>query len=223
MTSADQRLQFAVTFAESPLEQVTPAQLQALRAQVADFLQGGAQPVPVVGGPGQAVEWTPGQMLTMLSTLTPPPEKVSLKALQNLQREVRTLLHAVARPHSPGAAVGGLETAVRAVVLPFGDANVTALMGMSLRDAFLEILKDLLRVIPNTRLWRCPEERCHHRLFQRKRAPGTPQQYCSPTCTDRANKRAWRKPKRRNDPTWRARENARKQTQNVAKRKRRTA
>jgi hypothetical protein len=206
MISTERRLRFAVALARERLDKLTPRQLATVRRGIAGFLLGGAMPLPTPGMP--AVAAGPGTL--MARWLRPEPDELSRAEVIELQRAAVAMLQPFAEAAGSGQvrhAPTAIQHTVTYTVAPgHGHRALVTLLRMSPLDTFRLLLAELLREISTDRLRLCPEDGA---LFLRVRG----QRYCSARCTDRANKRAWRRKARRTDEQWRQKENERKRLQ----------
>lgn len=203
--STDRRLRFAVAFARERLDTLTPRELATVKRGIGGFLLGGAMPLPTPGV--SVVAAAPGTL--MARWLRPEPDQLSRAEVTELQGAAVEML----RPFAEAAASGHVTHALTVIQHPIAytvgpgleHRALVILQRMRSLDAFRFCLADLLREVTTDRLRLCPE--CEG-LFLRVRG----QRYCSPRCTDRVNKRAWRE-QRRVDGEWRRKENERKRRQ----------
>ncbi len=171
-------LQIAVDFVQRDLAQLPPAGWTQLRADLDAFLVGGEHqlttaPLVVEGRD------TDG---TTVFTCSPA-------ILERLQVDLRGLLEGLVDEQGRGAGITTLTKPPRLWLLPVGAGRTLRRVDqLSVDDAIRLRLWDLLGRESSTRLRRCPEARCGHRLFYRVRR----QKYCSTRCLARAMKRGKR-------------------------------
>ena len=192
MTTAADRLHFAVAFAEANLDHHRESDWMRLREDLEGFLYGSAgQPMPAFGG------------LTIQAMAPPFPAEYPKDRFRELQAEVRGLLYGIAP--SPGVDVNGgpgftLSQTWNPVRI---GQHVMLAASSSVRDGFLFLLVLLLAQHGLQNVRRCAAQDCG-RLFWRTRRD---QLYDSRTCVNRVNMRAWvrkqRKKKGRARPTGR--------------------
>lgn len=185
MKTAEDRLRFAVGFAQLDLDHVRPGDWLNLREDLGAFLS------PGVGGTLHEV----GGIIA--TPLKPPlPKEMPEADFKALQAEVRVLLGGIAdhqasarKTQGPiGGALSTFPVDVRYTILPLARLDppraILSAHGAT-RDVTLLVLIHILAQSDLSPIRRCPED---GRLFYRVRR----QEYCSRACVNRANKRTWR-------------------------------
>jgi hypothetical protein len=182
------RLQFAVNFAEDNLDHYREREWNKLRTDLETFLYGlTGQPIPTFGA------------ITIRAMDPPFPSDYPKDAFRELQAEVRHLLRGIApTAQTPDRDLsGGPSFTIKQNWSPMrlGSAIVLNASG-SVREGFLFLLVLLLAQHGLQNVRRCPSLECG-RLFWKVRR----QLYCSRTCVNRENQRAWTRKKRRLEPS----------------------
>jgi hypothetical protein len=190
MRTARDRLEFALRFAQLDLGTLREGDRLNLRDDLEAFLGWGDKAAPgTLADRGGIVAFP---------LLPPLPKDLPDAAMKALQAEVRSLLGGVADYHTNARATpeGPLTGSfhpfpvnVRYSVVPLPRAKVSgAILQVkgATRDCTLLVLIHLLTRENTAMIRRCPEDQ---RLFYRVRR----QVYCSRSCVNRVNKRAWRK------------------------------
>ncbi len=177
--TADERLRFAVEFAEEDLDKLTPGRWMVLRERLGAFVTPGAQ--------GSLPE-DMGGVCAIASDFD-----IAEGEIRSLQREVRAtlltlldLLGEAAPADEPAPTMLSLQ--MMPIRIDPKSTHVLVLVRGKTRDVFLATLALLLSRQPFDKVKRCPECR---RIFYRERK----QMYCMKKCLNRANMRAWREAK----------------------------
>ena len=205
--SAEERLEFAVTFATMDLKGLRPGDWLNLRDDLTSFIGSAVRSVEevrrdhmgrmatVVCRPDEtgqmAVSVRPlaetGRVATTFLAEPFSEEEVPESAIRKLQAETLRILKSVIKVF--GTNTGNLEMPqsrlTLALTLIRTPEGVMLLGDGPQRDIFLFNLLVLLKLQPVDRLRACPE--CS-RIFYRKRR----QKYCSRDCTNRVSVRRWR-------------------------------
>lgn len=191
MNTADERLAFAVAFAQMDLSQFRPGDWLNLRGDLTSFLgltPGSVTPLASLGGIEAVIadphpqEWAEKDFEKLQKTtyglLVSKAEDIEMAQIREPSTEKGPRTENDSRPFS-----GGNLLFVVAPRSPGRPAFPTFYGSAS--NMFFLILALLLGQQPSDRIRRCPE--CQ-RLFLRIRK----QEYCSRMCVNRVNKRTWR-------------------------------
>jgi hypothetical protein len=184
MEPTEERIRFAVRFAQLDPDELRPGDWMNLREELAAFLG-----VRAAGG-----HWLPdlGGLYGFyaIPSRPPRPSEMSEQAIRALQGEVRALLAGIADSHGPQDGTRQTQAPIPVTVtyttMPLAGARrAQPVVQGSTRDLVLHTLIQLIVKEDVSAIRRCPED---ERLFYRVRR----QAYCSRTCVNRANKRTWR-------------------------------
>jgi hypothetical protein len=169
-TAAD-RLRFAVAFAEENLGHYRDSDWRKLRSDLAAFLDG--------------VDEKRALGSVAIRALEPPlPLDYSPADLRALQLEVKELLRGIAPTKEEDDAGGRMITIKQDWMPMLVRKHLVIMASAPVRDSFLFLVVLLLGLHGLDNVRRCPE--CS-KLFWRVRR----QLYCTRTCVNRVNMRAW--------------------------------
>jgi len=173
--AASERLQFAIRFAQMDLEALRPGDWLNLRDDLEVFLgckRGQRRPLAAKG--------------EILATplARPLPSELSEDDFRALQGEVKAILQSLVHEGFLSALKTELHGHFALARFSTGDFSVLTVHGAT-RDMCLLTLLYLLNQAPLGRIRRCPE--CGTIFYRIQK-----QQYCSRSCTNRANVRTWR-------------------------------
>jgi hypothetical protein len=198
ITSWQDRLRFVVDFVNRKLDKVSASILAELRNDLERFVG-----LKV----GEELGTLADQGIPCWPVLHPLPQEFSREDFLRLQGRWRSIIDGInastrqawSARHKKQRLFQKIDGGQSVWLFPdagyFSLSNVTCSMGLgwpiftgpTLELASLQLVFLLAGEVPS-RILRCPEERCGHRIFYRIRS----QQYCSRACVDRANKRCWR-------------------------------
>jgi CGNR zinc finger len=195
MPTAQERLEFAVNFAQMELSNLRPGDLLNLRDDFMKFFY------PMKQGEDLSVG-AAGIIVTPFAQ--PFPQDYTLDNFTELQKEVKRVLDELVTGKTPLVEAPGdsgplvrtritsqykIEAKYHAIAVPGLEKSGAMLQAMGpTRDMFLLRLFNLVSREPFDRILRCKASDCE-RIFYRKRK----QEYCSTKCTNRAYMKDYRK------------------------------